>query len=225
MPMALIGAGYQGPACQSTYDRALLNRALLIGDIHTETDLLATALKRARDVDKVLSVGDIVDGPHDPLACIAMLRAHDADVVSGNHERWVNQGHPFEPFDYPDDALAWLAALPSTREYETPRGRLLLCHGIGTNDMMRLEPDTDGYALENLDHLWNLINQGRFRFVAGGHTHVPMVRTIQGLTVLNPGTLVATQNPGYMIVDFAAGVVERWLLPSATQMQAFPLAP
>jgi hypothetical protein len=124
---------------------------LLIGDIHTELDLLTTALAHADSVDRVLSVGDIVDGPHDPLACIALLRRHEVDVVRGNHERWVLEGHPFEPFDYPNDALAWLRTLPVVREYDTPSGRFLLGHGIGSDDMVRLEPDTDGYALECLD--------------------------------------------------------------------------
>lgn len=199
----------------------MLRRALLIGDIHTEAELLATALARASSVDKVLSVGDIVDGPHDPLACIRLLREHDADVVRGNHERWVIEGHPFEPFDYPADTLAWLRTLPATREYDTPSGRFLLGHGIGTDDMVRLEPDTTGYALECLDPVWRLVRAHQYRWYAGGHTHVPMVRTIEGLTFLNPGTLVANQNPGFMIVDFATGVIERWLLPSARHAETF----
>jgi predicted phosphodiesterase len=201
-------------------DRAV-RRALLIGDIHTEVELLATVLSHAESVDKVLSVGDIVDGPHDPLACIALLREHDVDVVRGNHERWVIEGHPFEPFDYPQATLAWLRTLPSIREYDTPTGRFLLGHGIASNDMLRLEPDTDGYALECLEPVSQIVRERRFRWVAGGHTHVPMVRTIEGVTFLNPGTLVHHQNPGFMIVDFSTGIVERWLLPSAKHSQVF----
>ena len=202
----------------------MIRRVLLIGDIHTEVDLLATTLAHSYSVDKVLSVGDIVDGRHDPLACVELLRRHDADVVRGNHERWVIGGHPFEPFDYPDDTLAWFRSLPATREYETPSGRLLLGHGIGTDDMSRLEPDTTGYALECLEPVWRLVRSGAFRWIAGGHTHVPMVRTIEGVTFLNPGTLVANQNPGFMIVDFATGIVERWLLPSAKHAETFRVA-
>jgi predicted phosphodiesterase len=173
-------------------------RALLIGDIHTEHELLIAALAcgAAANVDKILSVGDIVDGPNDPLACIALLVQHRADVVSGNHERWVVDGHPLEPFDYPPEALDWLRALPATREYATPTGLLLLGHGLGTNDMARLDPDTDGYALECLDPLWRLVDQGRYRYFIGGHTHVPMVRTIEGLTVINPGTWCCCRIPG-----------------------------
>jgi len=204
----------------------VLRRALIIGDIHTEVELLTTALSRAQssNVDKVLAVGDIVDGPHDPLACFALLREHGVDVVRGNHERWVLEGHPFEPFDYPPEALAWLRTLPRTREYDTPTGRFLLGHGVGDHDMDRLQPETDGYALECLISVERILRDGEFRWVAGGHTHIPMVRTISQVTFLNPGTLVSTQNPGFMVVDFATGVVERWLLPSANACETFQVA-
>ena len=187
-------------------------KVLAIGDIHTEAELLdrALAIGRAHAVDKVLSVGDVIDGLHDPLACITRLREVEADVVRGNHERWVAEGHPFDPFDYPSDILAWIRDLPPTREYETPTGRLLLCHGIGANDMVRFEPHTDGYALECLEPLWALVRQGRYRWMIGGHTHEPMVRTVSGLTVINAGTLM--QNPCCVIADFATGTVEHHAL-------------
>ncbi len=185
-------------------------RVLAIGDIHTEAELLdrALAIGRAHGVDKVLSVGDVVDGPHDPLACITRLREVHADVVRGNHERWVTEGHPLEPFDYPSDILDWIRDLPPTREYETPTGRLLLCHGIGANDMARFQPHTDGYALECLEPLWGLVREGRYRWMIGGHTHEPMVRTVSGLTVINAGTLVRLQNPCCVVADFATGMIE-----------------
>ena len=40
-----------------------------------------------QDVEAVLSVGDIVDGAGDHDRCCALLRAHAAIVVRGNHER------------------------------------------------------------------------------------------------------------------------------------------
>jgi hypothetical protein len=38
--------------------------------------------------------------------------------------------------------------LPPTMTLEVPRGTLLLCHGIGENDMKQLGPDDGGYASE-----------------------------------------------------------------------------
>ena len=200
-------------------------RVLAIGDIHTETEMLdrALALGREKRVDKILSVGDIVDGPNDPLPCIARLQAAGADVVRGNHERWVVEGHPLEPFDYPDEVLDWLRELPATREYETPTGRLLLCHGIGERDMVRFTPGMEGYALECLDALWALARGGRYRWMIGGHTHEPMIRTVAGLTVINAGTLVLLQNPCCVIGDFRAGTVEHYgLLPDVRLLTTWP---
>lgn len=192
-------------------------RVLAIGDVHTELALLEAALNIGREarVDKIMAVGDIVDGPNDPLACIAALQAAGAEVVRGNHERWVTEGHPLEAFDYPPEALAWIGELPATRSFETPMGRLLLCHGVGENDMVRFGPDTEGYALAQLDHLLLAIERRGYRFVIAGHTHEAMVRTVGALTVINAGTLVLLQDPCCLVVDFAVGTVEHWsLLPA-----------
>ncbi|MFN0250018.1 MAG: metallophosphoesterase family protein [Kofleriaceae bacterium] len=201
-------------------------RVLLIGDIHTEDDLLveALALGVKEGVDRVLSVGDIVDGPNDPLPCITRLRQRRVDVVRGNHERWVIEGNPMDLVDYSDDVMDWLAELPSTREYTTPTGRLLLCHGIGDDDMAELDYDTFGYGLENLDPLWALVRAKRYRYVVGGHTHKPMVREIEGIVFINPGTLVATQQPGATIADFTTRVFERYVLsPTVHRSQTWRL--
>lgn len=196
----------------------MLRSALLIGDIHTEAELLAETLAFASRAERVLQVGDIVDGDGDPVACIDQLRAVRALVVCGNHERWVCEGRPMYAFDYPDRIIDWLNDLPATRDFDTPAGRLLLCHGIGANDMRELKPDTEGYALECLDDV--LAPTRAYRLVAGGHTHTPMVRTIGTTTYLNPGTLVFNESPGFMLVDFEARSVERYaLLPTATVVE------
>ena len=192
-------------------------RALVIGDIHTEAELLERTIAhgRAVGVDEIISVGDIVDGPGDPLSCIAQLRANGAIVVRGNHERWVAQGHPMERFDYPPDVLAWISTLPASRELASPTGSILLGHGIGDHDMLRLESETSGYALECLEPLWKIVEARKYRWLLGGHTHHPMVRVIDGLVVVNAGTLVRQQDPGFVIADFTRGELEHWrLLPT-----------
>jgi predicted phosphodiesterase len=197
-------------------------RALIVGDIHTEDGLLAAAVAegQAAGVDRFLSVGDIVDGPGDVLACFALLRRHGFTVVAGNHERWTVRGHGLMLDDYPADELAWMRGLPPTCEIPTPSGLLLLGHGVGDDDMVRLHPYTTGYALECVDALWQIVRAGRHRWLVGGHTHVPMVRSFDRLTVLNPGTLVRDEEPGYLIADFARGEIERWtLLPRPARQQ------
>jgi predicted phosphodiesterase len=72
---------------------------------------------------------------------------------------------------------------------------LLLCHGVGDNDMIRLQPGDVGYALESNLELTALIDAGVHRLVVGGHTHRVMVRRFGGLTVVNPGTLLRSADP------------------------------
>jgi predicted phosphodiesterase len=189
-------------------------RALLIGDIHTEAVLLRKVIAHGRraGVDAILSVGDIVDGPGDPLACIAQLRDEGALVVRGNHERWLAEGRPMEPYPYPSAALEWLTSLPVTREIDTPTGRALLVHGVGADDSAELDPYTRDKALESLEPLWKVVRAGEHRWMIGGHTHRAMVRTIGQLTIINPGTLVLEQDPSFVVADFASGDLEYWTL-------------
>ena len=83
---------------------------------------------------------------------------------------------------------------------------------------------TDRYALENLDPLWALVRANRYRYFVGGHTHKPMVREVEGLVCINPGTLVLTQQPGATIADFSTGVFERYmLLPTLQRSQTWTI--
>lgn len=52
-----------------------------------------------------------------------------------------------------------------------------------------------------------LVTADRFRFLAGGHTHEAMVRTIDGITILNPGTLKRDRSPSSALVDLREGVM------------------
>lgn len=94
--------------------------------------------------------------------------------------------------------------LPATRSIETPRGKLLLCHGLALNDMRRLGPQDDGYELECNDELQGLLASKEFAFVVGGHTHQRMVRRFGAVTVLNAGTLKRRNDPCFCVLDLAA---------------------
>jgi predicted phosphodiesterase len=178
---------------------------MLIGDVHTEHERLARVLEHAAaSGQRSLCVGDVVDGPGDPLRCIELLEQHGVDTVRGNHERWVAEGRPMEAFDYPRAALAWLAALPVERSYDTPMGRLLLGHGLGADDMAQLRPGDTGYALESNLALHRLLAERRCEIFVGGHTHRRMVRRFDHLLVLNPGTLFRDHDPACMEVDLEA---------------------
>lgn len=197
----------------------------LVGDIHAEDERLEAALRIFRDekATGVLFVGDVADGIGDLDRCCALLRAAGAAGVRGNHDRWlvedsmrsIKNSHSRD--ELAKETLAFLEALPATREIDTPRGLLLLCHGVGDNDMVRLQPDADGYALETNDALADLLAANRHALAVGGHTHDRMVRRFHAremrregdasIVFVNPGTLARHATPCCALLDFEAACV------------------
>jgi len=184
----------------------------LLGDVHAEDVLLERALRRFEEerVDLVLHVGDVVDGRGDVERCIELLSAASAIGVRGNHERWLLEGRMR---DLPDahrlEALSprvreEIAAWPATRTLDTPLGPLLLCHGIGEDDMARLRPHDEGYAVATNDALLARVGAGTHAILVGGHTHERMVRRFEDLTIVNAGTLARSGPPTASVLDCAA---------------------
>jgi putative phosphoesterase len=187
----------------------MLERAGILGDVHAEDQHLKLALDvlRGEGVDAILSVGDVVDGPGDADRCCALLEDAGVLTVRGNHDRWWLSGEMrHRPDATPLDALSegarrFLESLPQSMELETAAGRLLLCHGVGDDDMAALEPHTAGYALQAIPTLRELMLRRDLDLCLGGHTHVRMVRRFQGLVAINPGTLLRDHEPGFAIAD------------------------
>ncbi len=194
----------------------MLRRVGLIGDIHCEVARLKQVIDlfRCSEVETVLAVGDIADGPGDLTETCELLEKAGALVVAGNHDRWLLAG---EMRDLPDatpvDAVTeharrYLSALPKTRMFESPRGSVLLCHGLGEDDMASVRPADEGVALHSNTALCELLKNRSARFVINGHSHRPMLRTIDGLTIMNAGTLHPKHRPVCSIADFEAGHVQ-----------------
>ncbi|MGD8858645.1 MAG: metallophosphoesterase family protein [Myxococcales bacterium] len=190
-----------------------VERVGLIGDVHTERDRLALALRflSTQNVDRLLCTGDLADGPGDGAdvdECVALLESHDVLTVSGNHDRWIRDhemrdlSDATEPDEIEPETGDYLDRLPQTIELSTPAGPALLCHGLGNDDMALVQPHDHGHALNDNARLQELLREGRYRYVLNGHSHRPMVRTIDGLTIVNAGTLYTGQRPCVLVVDF-----------------------
>lgn len=199
----------------------MLARAGIIGDVHGQRAALAAALdffRAAPDLDVLLCTGDVLGGDGSADACCRLLEEAGVFTVRGNHERWRFETEPFhaelmklaDPEDLRDwperlsrEAHDWLASLPATREFDTPTGRLLLCHGLGADDMAGVGPfDSDAELAEN-GTLQALVAAASVRFVVNGHTHRRMVRRIGPLTFVNAGTLLPPE-PTISVADFGA---------------------
>lgn len=192
----------------------ILRRVGAIGDIHAEDDALARVLDYLQRLalDLVLAVGDIVDGPGDSARCCRLLAEAGVEAVRGNHDRWALKDElrnlPGALAALDAEQRRFLEALPAIREYETVAGPLLLCHGLGADDMCRLTDDDFGYALETNDPLQELLASEQYRFVVNGHTHRRMVRRFGQLMVINAGTLFRENEPCFAVIDLDAGRVQ-----------------
>lgn len=191
-----------------------LQRIAAIGDIHAEDETLERVLDYLAhlSLDRIFAVGDIVDGPGDSARCCRLLAAAGVDVVRGNHDRWALKDQlrnlPGALAALDPEQRRFLEALPATRDYQTVAGPLLLCHGLGADDMCRLTDDDFGYALETNDPLQELLASEQYRFVVNGHTHRRMVRHFGTLTIINAGTLFRENDPCFALIDFEAGRVQ-----------------
>ncbi|MEM9195144.1 MAG: metallophosphoesterase family protein [Myxococcota bacterium] len=188
-----------------------LTRVGVIGDVHCQDRTLqrAIAFFEEEAMDRILCVGDIVDGPGgDVDRCCTLLREHRVATVRGNHERWLLRGElrnlPDATLDVAASSRIFLEGLPVTLEFQTPQGTMMLCHGIGEDDMVVVTGDTRGYGLQHA--LAEVRHREELRYLVCGHTHQRMVRTLGTLTLLNAGTLHPGYNPCVMSVDFERGV-------------------
>lgn len=196
----------------------VIRRVGLIGDLHAEDETLEFVLTQLRQLgaETLLQVGDIADGPGDLSRTVALLLEHQVLAVRGNHDRWLlgNQMRDLPgatPLgDVPPDVAAYLGALPVTREFRSPRGHVLLCHGLGTNDMAGVKPDHEGYDISSNTDLQRLISERRYRFVLNGHTHRAMLRTFGPLSIVNAGTLLRDYERSFTFVDFERGELLRF---------------
>jgi predicted phosphodiesterase len=199
----------------------------LIGDVHGEDERLETALAVffERGAAPVFCTGDIPDGFGSVARSCSLLRENGVLTVRGNHERWFLGGvmrdlpdsTPMD--DVPLSEREWLAALPPVLEFSTPYGGLLLCHGLGMNDMAKVGPHDEGYVLVTNDELRSLMRDPRYEFVVNGHTHHAMVRHFDGITIINAGTLRRdAEAPGFLLVDFAARTVEMLRFTTAREV-------
>jgi len=194
----------------------MLRRLGVIGDVHCESETLEQVLDalESMNVEVVLCVGDLVDGPGDADATLAMLEARGVQCVAGNHERWFLAGEQRSldnvTLEVTQASRAFMESLPQMRRYATPIGQLVLCHGVGEDDEAWLLPDTRGYALQDIPTLRELMLDDEVDLMIAGHTHERMVRVFPGLTVVNAGTIHRKDEQTFMVVDFQAMRIESY---------------
>ena len=158
----------------------------LVSDVHNNLEALAYALAQLRDCDVVVSLGDLVSDYRVSPAMLDLARDAQLLGIAGNHEKsvLVNPGSRLRESLAPDD-LAYLQALPASRQLELDGRRILLAHGAPWDDPTSYRCQ---YVMAHDASALERIADGGCDLVLLGHTHVPMARRIKATLVLNPGS-------------------------------------
>jgi predicted phosphodiesterase len=165
----------------------------LLYDVHGNLPALEAVLADAADQGATAYVlgGDYALFGGWPAETVARLRRLDgASWIRGNGERWTDA-----PQDAPDDpvvqgaiaaarealgadAVLDLAALPAA----TRRDATLICHGSPGSDVDSFTREPSGRDAE-------LLAGVTARRVVFGHTHLPFRRSVDGIELVNPGSV------------------------------------
>jgi len=202
-----------------------MNRIGIIGDIHCQDKKLEIAIAFLKaNTDGILCVGDIVDGLGDCNRCIDLLKRNEVITVKGNHEKWIIKSEMRDIAgatrikDLSAESIEYIRSLKDEIEIEENTTKMLLCHGIGKNDMACIKPEDYGYGLECNDALWDLIASNKYSIMIGGHTHEEMVRKIDRLTIINPGSMDKNDGSNFAIMDLIKNNVDFYLIKNKKEV-------
>jgi len=186
-------------------------RVALISDLHGN-QLALEAVQRdiARTgADQLVCLGDIATlGPH-PNEIIDTLRQLGCPCIMGNHDAFLLDPdliHAYTEAPVVVEAVDWCRERISSAELDFLRqcrptmemdlnghGKLFLFHGSPASHMDDLLATTPP---EQLDRL---LGGHQAAVMAGGHTHVQMLRQHHGTLLVNPGSL------GQPFKDYVSG--------------------
>jgi putative phosphoesterase len=173
-------------------------RVAALYDVHGNLPALRAVLAEvdALHVDAIVVGGDVASGPM-PVETLDALRGRGGRFVRGNADRvldlrgandgdtWV-RARRWVAERLGSERLAFLAALPLDLMLAVNGlGCVRFCHGAPGSDELTLTPLTRD---ERLRDLLRAVDE---RVVVCGHTHVQFDRVVDGIRVVNAGSVGA----------------------------------
>lgn len=196
----------------------------IISDVHGNLPALEAAVADAggRGAGEIYCAGDLIGYGPFPSECCEFVSRKGIKSVVGNYDRKV-----IESIDRPGffenkmsarkrkvlewtrkhttaEAQRFLRGLPPAIEAGLPGGsRMLLVHGSPVSDLDTIYPSI---TEEGLARKAGSVRAG---VLACGHTHIPFVREISGITVVNCGStgfpVDGDPRPSYAMLDACEG--------------------
>ncbi|WP_437193031.1 metallophosphoesterase family protein [Planctomicrobium sp. SH527] len=170
-------------------------RILVIADIHSNWAALQSI---PDDYDRCVVLGDIVDYGTDPLPCLDWVRRNADVCVRGNHDHAIAQyiaatgttgfrrlagvTRP-QHWDLLNSRhLKFLGRLPVTAYFRESDLRLFLLHATPRDPM-------DEYLTNDAEGWRQRLTDIDADIVCVGHSHMPFHLELDGIQVLNPGSV------------------------------------
>lgn len=186
-------------------------RVALVSDIHANEVALRAVFRHidSQGIDSTICLGDVATlGPH-PREVLALLRDRKCPCILGNHDEFLLDRQLIERYTEAPiikRAVDWCRDQLSTQEFDflrsfqtgldielDPNSRLILFHGSPRSHMENI------LATTPVDELETMLGERRSTVMAGGHTHLQMVRQHRGTLIVNPGSV------GMPFKEFAFG--------------------
>lgn len=173
-------------------------RCLILGDIHANWIALEAIATVEDAFDFCLFTGDLVDYGTDPLPCIDWVRRNARAAVRGNHDHAVAQRVPatgttgFRRLAAATRPLHWelldssrmkfLGRLPVTTHFRVNQLSIQLVHATPRDPLDEyLHADPHGWRQRLVGSTADI--------VCVGHSHIPFHLELDGIQVLNPGSV------------------------------------
>lgn len=186
-------------------------RIALISDLHGNAVALRAVLADIErvGVDRIICLGDVATLGPAPHEILHVLRERAIPCILGNHDEFLLDAALIHRYtEAPEvvtaveqcrdalgaDELAFVRTFAATMELELGSGQqLLLFHGSPRSHMENLLATTPKEVLEPL------LAGHHATVMAGGHTHIQMLRQHRGMLLVNPGSV------GMPFQEFAHG--------------------
>ena len=170
---------------------------MIISDIHGNKEALDAVMNVLHD--DVICLGDIVDYGPSPGECIDVLLDQKIPTIMGNHDNAVafrmdcGCGYAYKHLFQSTKEYTWnilnttqlefLRELPMDLRREENGRKLYFTHGSPLSFYDYIKPDTSE------DTIKEFIKGVDAEFIFVGHSHLPFVRKVADVTLVNPGSV------------------------------------
>ena len=199
---------------------------MLFSDVHGNLPALEAVFDdtRAESIDEIWNLGDITGYVPFPAGVIELLQRHQVVSIIGNYDRKVlafedrknqwkrgKRSDKYAAFEWNHKQLSaagrkFLESLPESIRVKIDGLKFTLVHAGEGIDGPGITPET------SVEYLAELARVSAADVLLFGHSHVPMVRRLEGKVFINPGSVgipgSADLRASYAILTVVDGKIE-----------------